>query len=112
MHNVTILLVDDQPGKLLSYQAILTDLGGNLVTAKSGREALQYLLNHEVALILLDVNMPGMDGFEATRQIMANWPVPVVNEVERLPLFPAPVTVKGSPLRNAKIPLVCQPFAI
>jgi signal transduction histidine kinase len=64
MKKVNILLVDDQPGKLLSYQAILAELGENLVLAKSGREALQCLLKEEIALILLDVIMPEMDGFE------------------------------------------------
>ena len=61
---VNILRVDDQPGRLLSYESILEELGQNLITARSGEEALQRLLVHEVALILLDVSMPGMDGFE------------------------------------------------
>jgi len=64
MEKVNILLVDDQPGKVLSYEAILADLGENLILARSGREALQCLLKHDVALILLDVIMPEMDGFE------------------------------------------------
>jgi signal transduction histidine kinase len=64
MEKVNILLVDDQPGKVLSYQAILADLDENLILARSGREALQYLLKQDVALILLDVVMPEMDGFE------------------------------------------------
>ena len=58
MEKVNILLVDDQPGKVLSYEAILADLGENLILARSGREALQCLLKHDVALILLDVIMP------------------------------------------------------
>jgi CheY-like chemotaxis protein len=61
---VNILLVDDQPGRLLSYESILEELGQNLISARSGEEALQRLLVHDVALILLDVSMPGMDGFE------------------------------------------------
>jgi PAS domain S-box-containing protein len=69
MDETNILLVDDQPGKLLSYQAILADLGENLVTARSGREALQCLLRQEFALILLDVVMPEMDGFETAALI-------------------------------------------
>src|ERR1700730_6205679 len=69
MDQTNILLVDDQPGKLLSYQAILGDLGENLVTARSGREALQSLLKQEFALILLDVVMPEMDGFETATLI-------------------------------------------
>jgi signal transduction histidine kinase len=69
MGKVNILLVDDQPGKLLTYQAILSDLGENLVTAGSGREALQQLLKQEFALVLLDVVMPEIDGFETATLI-------------------------------------------
>jgi PAS domain S-box-containing protein len=61
---VNILLVDDRPDKLLALEAILGDLGENLVQAHSGREALRALLHGDFAVILLDVNMPGMDGFE------------------------------------------------
>ena len=64
-----ILMVDDQPGKLLSYEAILADLGENLLSATSGREALDLLLKNEIAVILMDVSMPIMDGYEATRRI-------------------------------------------
>ncbi|MET0535793.1 MAG: response regulator [Steroidobacter sp.] len=66
---VNILLVDDQPGRLLTYESILEELGQNLITARSGEESLQRLLEHEVALILLDVSMPGMDGFETAAVI-------------------------------------------
>src|SRR5271165_6588685 len=69
MDKVNILLVDDQPGKLLSYQVILGELGENLVLARSGREALQCLLKEEFALILLDVVMPELDGFETATMI-------------------------------------------
>jgi signal transduction histidine kinase len=69
MDKVNILLVDDQHSKLLSYEAILGDMGENLVTARSGREALQLLLNKEFAVILLDVVMPDMDGFETAHLI-------------------------------------------
>ena len=61
---VRILLVDDQPARLLTYQAILEPLGECLVQARSGREALSRLMEDDYALILLDVNMPDMDGFE------------------------------------------------
>jgi signal transduction histidine kinase len=66
---VNILLVDDQPARLMSYDAILGVLGQNLVQARSGTEALQQLMDIDVAAILLDVNMPGMDGFETAAMI-------------------------------------------
>jgi signal transduction histidine kinase len=61
---VNILLVDDQPSKLLSYEAILSDLGENLIKANSGREALEHLLRNEITVVLMDVSMPELDGFE------------------------------------------------
>jgi signal transduction histidine kinase len=59
-----ILLVDDQPGKLLSYEAILSDLGENLIKATSGKEALEHLLKNDITVVLMDVSMPEIDGFE------------------------------------------------
>src|SRR5918992_771499 len=64
-----ILIVDDRPDKLLALEAVLEDLGENIVRAYSGREALRHVLNHEFAVILLDINMPGMDGFETASLI-------------------------------------------
>jgi signal transduction histidine kinase len=61
---VNILMVDDQPSKLLSYEAILSELGENLIKASSGREALDHLLRTNIAVVLLDVSMPDLDGFE------------------------------------------------
>src|SRR5688572_18534629 len=66
---VNILLVDDQPARLLSYETILDDLGQNLVQARSGLEALEKLMKDEFAVVLLDVSMPGMDGFETASLI-------------------------------------------
>ena len=66
---VNILLVDDQPAKLLAYEVILKELGENLVVSSSGREALEYLLKNEVAVILVDVCMPELDGFELAAMI-------------------------------------------
>jgi signal transduction histidine kinase len=66
---VNILMVDDQPAKLLSYEAILRDLNENLIKANSGREALDCLLKNDIALALLDVNMPDIDGFELANLI-------------------------------------------
>ena len=59
-----ILMVDDQPGKLMSYEAILGPLGENLIKAKSAREALDHLLHKDIAVVLMDVSMPEIDGFE------------------------------------------------
>ncbi|HEV7671099.1 MAG TPA: response regulator [Thermoanaerobaculia bacterium] len=61
---VNILLVDDQPGKLLTYEAILSQLGENLIKASSGREALEHLLKTDITVVLMDVSMPELDGFE------------------------------------------------
>lgn len=66
---VNILLVDDTPSNLVVLQATLAGLGENLVCARSGLEALRRLLEEDYALILMDVQMPGMDGFEATLSI-------------------------------------------
>jgi signal transduction histidine kinase len=66
---VNILLVDDQAARLLTYQSILADLNQNLVSVSSGLEALDKLMRGEYAVVLLDVSMPGMDGFEAARLI-------------------------------------------
>src|SRR4026209_1086145 len=61
---VNILLVDDQPWKLLSYEAMLSELGENLIKASSGREALEHLLKTDITLVLMDVSMPELEGFE------------------------------------------------
>jgi PAS domain S-box-containing protein len=66
---VNILLVDDQPAKLLAYEVILKELGENLVVAASGRDALEILLKTEIAVILIDVCMPELDGFELAAMI-------------------------------------------
>ena len=66
---LNILLVDDQPGKLLSYQVILEELGENFLKANSAREALALLLKTDVALILVDVCMPELDGFQLVSMI-------------------------------------------
>jgi len=66
---VNILLVDDRPENLLAMESILAPLGQNLVRADSGREALRHLLSEDFALILLDVQMPGLNGFELAELI-------------------------------------------
>jgi len=66
---VNILLVDDQPARLLTYESVLRELGQNLVSVRSGVDALAKLMREEFAVVLLDVSMPDMDGFEAARLI-------------------------------------------
>ena len=68
-NKVNILMVDDQPAKLLSYEVILAELGENLIKATSGREALEQLLKNDIAMVLMDVSMPEMDGFELAELI-------------------------------------------
>jgi signal transduction histidine kinase len=70
---VNVLLVDDQPSRLLAYEAVLGELGENLVKASSGEEALRRLIRDEFAVVLLDVSMPGMDGYE-TATLMRSHP--------------------------------------
>src|SRR5262249_2941098 len=66
---VDILIVDDLPEKLLVLESVLGELNERIVTARSGEEALRRVLEHEFAVILLDVNMPGMDGLETAALI-------------------------------------------
>jgi len=66
---VNILMVDDQPAKLLSYEVILRELGENLLKASSGKEALEQLLKNDVAVVLMDVSMPELDGFQLAEMI-------------------------------------------
>lgn len=79
--NANILLVDDHPENLVALEAILDSLGQNLVKATSGTEALRCLLNQDFAVILLDVQMPGMDGFETAtliRQRARSQHIPII----------------------------------
>jgi CheY-like chemotaxis protein len=69
MDAANILLVDDRPDSLLALEAILGSLGQNLVRAASGEEALKFLLKNDAAVVLLDIEMPGMDGFDTARLI-------------------------------------------
>ncbi len=66
---INILLVDDQPAKLLTYEAILRELDANLISANGAREALEHLLKREIAVVLVDVYMPETDGFELAAMI-------------------------------------------
>jgi response regulator RpfG family c-di-GMP phosphodiesterase len=67
--SVNILMVDDQPAKLLSYEVMLADLGETLITANSAKEALEVLLKTDIAIVLMDVSMPELDGFELAAMI-------------------------------------------
>jgi PAS domain S-box-containing protein len=66
---VNILMVDDQPAKLLSYEVMLDGLGENLIKAHSAKEALELLLNNDIAVVLMDVSMPELDGFQLAAMI-------------------------------------------
>lgn len=68
-NRANILLVDDQPKNLIALEAMLSDMDVNLVKADSGKKALKHLLDEEFAVVLLDVQMPEMDGFETARLI-------------------------------------------
>src|SRR5258706_3508050 len=78
---VNVLVVDDRTDKVLAIEAVLEDLGQNVVRAYSGREAVRYVLAQDFAVILLDVNMPGMDGFETAeliRQRKSSEHIPII----------------------------------
>src|SRR6185436_2401440 len=66
---INLLLVDDHPSNLLALEAVLSDGDYNLIMAHSGYEAIELMKTHEIALVLLDIQMPGMDGFETARQM-------------------------------------------
>ena len=66
---MNILLVDDDPGKLLTYEVILEKLDENLIKARSGMEALEQMLKNDIGVVLMDASMPGIDGFETARMI-------------------------------------------
>src|ERR1700730_3724971 len=69
---VNILLVDDTPAKLLTYEVMLAELGENLIKASSAEEAFAVLLKSDVALVLTDVSMPDVDGFEFAKSLRAH----------------------------------------
>jgi signal transduction histidine kinase len=66
---VNILMVDDQPAKLLTYEVMLAELNENLIKATSGKEALDHLLRNDIGVVLMDVSMPDLDGFELAEMI-------------------------------------------
>src|SRR5437762_1808696 len=68
-HKANILLVDDQDNNLIALEALLESLDQKIVKSRSGEEALRWLLKEDFAVILLDINMPGLDGFETASLI-------------------------------------------
>jgi CheY-like chemotaxis protein len=97
---VNILMVDDQPAKLLSYEVILNELNENLIKANSGREALEHLLKEDIAVVLMDVSMPEIDGFELADMIRQHprfraftlriWIASRATNAARWTIFPCP----------------------
>ncbi len=72
IEKVPILVVDDLPQNIMALEAVIADKGFDVITASSGNDALRLSLKHDFALILLDVQMPGMSGFEVARLIRSN----------------------------------------
>jgi signal transduction histidine kinase len=72
MEPLNILMVDDQPAKLLTYESMLADTGERLIKAQTASEALAHLLKEDIAVVLMDVNMPELDGFELAAMIRAH----------------------------------------
>ena len=66
---LNILMVDDQPAKLLTYESMLSQMGERLIKAETAGEALSHLLKEDIAVVLMDVNMPELDGFELAAMI-------------------------------------------
>jgi signal transduction histidine kinase len=69
VEKINILMIDDQPAKLLTYEVMLAELGENLIKVHSATEALDSLLHHDIAIVLMDVSMPDIDGFELAGMI-------------------------------------------
>ena len=84
LDRVNILLVDDQPARLLAYETILSELGETLIMARSATEALNCLLHNEVAVILVDVCMPELDGYELAAMIRQSAPCRSMNRLSDL----------------------------
>src|SRR2546423_12573429 len=111
---VNILMVDDQPAKLLSYEVILSELGENLIKATSGREALEQLLKNDVAVGLMDVSMPEIDGLEMGDIIpqQPRFPKTALNFISSLH-FTDPDRINGNQrgaVGYTSVPAVPQPF--
>ena len=89
-----ILVVDDRPDKRLAFETILQELQQEIITASSGEEALKLVLEHEFAVVLLDVNMPGLDGLETAALIRKRkrysistcWSSSICGEIDKVPL--------------------------
>ena len=102
---VKVLCVDDLPANLLSLEASLADMGLDVVKAHSGPEALRCLLENDFALILLDVRMPDMDGFETAefirqRKRCQDTPIIFLTAAERGTIGSGPFRQPGNPCRS------------
>jgi len=107
---INILMVDDSPQNLLALEAILHGPDRNLVSAGSGDDALRYLLDNEVAVILMDVFMPGVDGISAARQIKGD---PRLQHIPILAWTARPSAVENHPaLFAAVVPKPGTPDAV
>jgi len=107
--SLNLLLVDDQPSNLLALEAVLSDRGYNLILARSGSEALALLNEHEIAVILLDIQMPEMDGFETARRIKS------IHEYQNIPIIFITAIYKEDPwikkgYEAGGIDYFCKPF--
>jgi len=105
---INILMVDDQPGKLLTYKAILSELGENLLTVYSATEALEILLKTDVAVVLLDVVMPETDGVELAEQILAHRPG---QRIIFMSAYPAEVLAEHG-LQDLEVLFLAKPYTM
>jgi DNA-binding response OmpR family regulator len=101
----TILLVDDEPMMLDLLSLYLSPLGYNCIKKESAIDAIQYLESHSVDLILLDIMMPELDGWEACKEIRANWDIPIIMLTA---LSDKSDVVKG--LKNGADDYISKPF--
>jgi CheY-like chemotaxis protein len=100
-----VLLVDDEPKNLLALSALLEDMGAEVHCAQSGEEALRRVLERDFAAILLDVRMPGIDGFETAAAIRS------VERMKRTPIIflSAHGDRRGAPRRDPMVEFVMKP---
>jgi len=106
---VNILLVDDEPANLAALEVVLAPLGQRLVTARSGREALRHLLREDFAVIVLDVRMPDMDGFE-TAELIRSRPASRATPIIFVTAFPEAERDLERAYRIGAVDILFKPF--